>query len=106
MGTLIPLLVQALPGIISGVEALFGAGNGAAKKVTATQQVQTAVTNMANSGVIPKGTTIDPTQLETLIETFVAQMNQSGGSATPTTPKTPTPTGLSITYRGVVVNLD
>lgn len=101
---LLPSLVAALPGIITTVEALFGKGNGPAKLVSATQATQAVISNMGSAGVVPSGTTIDPTQLETIINTIVAQMNQSGAL-----PKQPAAvvesSGFTFTFKGVTLNL-
>ena len=77
MGILL-VLIPAIPHIVSGIEALFGRGNGATKK----QAAMGVMGDLVNALNTPGGTTGANSQMmayiDDLIEATVKYMNTSG----------------------------
>lgn len=76
--TLLPLLLQFAPAIITGVEKLFGHGGGAQKKQIVTNMLADAANGFAAAQNIPGANAELMTFISDVIEAYVRYANASG----------------------------
>jgi hypothetical protein len=75
---IITILLPLLPNIVSGIEHLFGYGNGAQKKQVAMAQVSDAVNVYSTLNGGPGADSAMMHFIEAAIEATVAYLNESG----------------------------
>ena len=97
-------IAPQIPKLVTWLESVFGHSStspanvqtGATKLTTGVQILQQTLTNMANAGLIPSASVVDPTMSSALagaIQTVVNQLKASGQLG----PSTPVPAGTSVT---------
>lgn len=91
-GAIIPIFSSAIsilgplvPGIVKGVEALFGAKTGETKLTTAVAMLQKAAEALAAAGKIPG--VPDLSALSTMVESVVQSLKAAGQLPTPAAPE-------------------
>lgn len=96
VAALISLLAPLLPGIITSVEGLFAKKSPNAptgpQKADSVAQIATAILGaMQTSGALPAGSSIDTSQLATVIESVFQHLNSTGQVNKPETKAKPLP---------------
>lgn len=102
MGTLLALLLPAIPGLINTAEVLFAGKkkSGTDKLNAVLQQAQVLLTQLGVAGLIPPNTTVSADGIIGMIETKLAQMKADG-----TLGKTAPETGSLYLIQGAVTPL-